>query len=310
MYHRFSGPVEERKICKKVFEQQIRYIKRHCHVESFDDVVDALEKGKKHKSNTVVITVDDGYKDFMHYAYPILQKYSVPATVYVTTDFVDNKVWLWPDIIEYILNNTKYNTFDFGATAYRGKADLENRLYMRHQWNDIADYCLTLSNRGRLEYIENLGKELDVEVPEQAVKQYESLDWEDMRRMQNKGISFQSHTCTHPILTSLSRSELLYEIEESKRIIESQLDKQVSAFCYPNGTRKDYNEIIKKQVKKAGYKNATVGFYDKKMMNDLFEIRRFGISPDFLHFTKVVNGLEYLSSYGLLKRKESRGQLG
>ena len=53
------------------------------------------------KANSVLLTVDDGYQDFYNLAFPILKKYEVPATVFFTTDFIDKRIWLWHDLLNF-----------------------------------------------------------------------------------------------------------------------------------------------------------------------------------------------------------------
>ena len=76
------------------FEKQLVYLKRHYHLITLDQFIDALLNGfdrlpKKHGRRFVVVTFDDGYKDNFTNAYPLLKKYEVPATFYVSTGYVD-----------------------------------------------------------------------------------------------------------------------------------------------------------------------------------------------------------------------------
>ena len=311
MYHRFSGEPESRKVSADIFEKQIRYLSYNYNVVSLKSIMDMLEEGRKPNSNTIAITIDDGYKDFYDYAYPILNKYSVPATVYVTTKFVDQAIWLWPDKLEYILFHTSHKSYSFSDQKYNENYNLDDEIYLRHQWNDVADYCLGLSNKNKLAFISDFAKDLEVKVPETPVSGYDALSWDDIRMMQNNGIDFESHTCTHPILVSLEQDELCSEIIDSKHKLENEIGREVTSFCYPNGTKIDYDDNVKEQVKKSGYKNATVGYYDRNMVDDLYEIRRFGVIPNMSHFAKVISGVEYISHYYSIRGKaDNESQIG
>ncbi|MDX1389136.1 MAG: polysaccharide deacetylase family protein, partial [Acidobacteriota bacterium] len=91
--------------------------------------------------------------------------------------------------------------------------------------------------------IDELLERLGVEDPRQATGLM--LDWDEVREMAAQGISFGSHTATHPILSRLTRDEARAEIVESKRTIEEQLGIPVRSFAYPNGKRRDFNEETK-----------------------------------------------------------------
>jgi len=79
------------------------------------------------------------------------------------------------------------------------------------------------------------------------------LSWKQVREMSDSGISFGSHTLTHPFLTSIPRKQVEKEIHLSKVIIEQQIGKPVTTFAYPSG---DFNSDTKGIVKEAGYSAA------------------------------------------------------
>lgn len=90
-YHRV---LEEGKgsliILKKNFERQMKYISENYNVISFKDLLE-----KRVKKNSIIITFDDGYKDILENAYPILKKYNIKATLFITTNFINGKKPKW-----------------------------------------------------------------------------------------------------------------------------------------------------------------------------------------------------------------------
>ena len=79
------------------------------------------------------------------------------------------------------------------------------------------------------------------------------LSWEHVREMSDSGISFGSHTLSHPFLTRIPRKQAQREIHLSKDIIAQQIGKPVTIFSYPSG---DFNSEIKGIVKETGYSAA------------------------------------------------------
>src|SRR5271169_1939739 len=79
------------------------------------------------------------------------------------------------------------------------------------------------------------------------------MDWDMIREMSNLGVEIGSHTRSHPQLSMLSGEALQKELRGSKKILEEQLARKVEHFCYPYG---DLNELVKEEVKKAGYRSA------------------------------------------------------
>ncbi len=88
MYHRVikTTNYDQLTVNPDVFEAQMRYLSQYCNVVSLDTAAKDLYLNKKNSRN-VVVTFDDGYLDNLEYALPILQKYNIPATIFVTTDF-------------------------------------------------------------------------------------------------------------------------------------------------------------------------------------------------------------------------------
>ncbi len=92
MYHRFGYEDSSLFVTPENFSRQIAYIKdKGYNVISLDELADGIKNAKKFKHRTVVITIDDGYRDNFTYAFPILKKYGFQATIFVIASFIDNK---------------------------------------------------------------------------------------------------------------------------------------------------------------------------------------------------------------------------
>src|SRR5712692_5284941 len=79
------------------FGQQCEHLRRCYSPVTLDDVAGFVRDGKALPHNSIAITVDDGYRDFYLHAYPVLRRHSIPATVFLVTDFLDRRGWLWWD---------------------------------------------------------------------------------------------------------------------------------------------------------------------------------------------------------------------
>jgi len=92
------------------FEKQISYLKENFKIYSLKKLINGLKRGKinkKEHENIAVITFDDGYRDNYIYAYPILKKYHIPATFFLTTDYIGQGKLFWWDKLGYIIGNAK-----------------------------------------------------------------------------------------------------------------------------------------------------------------------------------------------------------
>lgn len=130
----------------------------------------------------------------------------------------------------------------------------------------------------------------DVENSENPEKRFTLMNRDELLEMQNYGIEFGGHTCTHPRLTELSLEETKIEVINSKFNIEKTIGRELLSFAYPYGS---LNEEIKKIPKEIGYRFAVATDSGSIVFSDdLFEIRRIGIFPtnNLFNFKRKVSG--------------------
>ncbi|MHB8155406.1 MAG: polysaccharide deacetylase family protein [Candidatus Omnitrophota bacterium] len=106
MYHNVDNEEGTFFVSPENFAKQMEYIKKNGYqVISLDELVRSIQEKKPFKKNKVVITFDDGYKDNFQYAYPVLKKFSFPATIFLISDFMgktfsNKKEYLsWDEVI-------------------------------------------------------------------------------------------------------------------------------------------------------------------------------------------------------------------
>jgi hypothetical protein len=246
--------------------------------------------------SAVVLTIDDGYEDFYRLAFPILRKYGVPATFYVTTDFVDGRLWFWWDTVRFMLRRTPRREMTLQVDGQARTFDLTCDSDRQAAWSAIGTVCLTLGSAERQRSLTRLSEELDVDVPEAPPPEYRPVTWPQVQEMAASGIEIGSHTRSHPRLSLTSRADLVRELVESKVRLEAVTGLSVTSFCYPFGRPEDLNERIRGAVRAAGYRNAVVAYSDRHVTDDIFALRRFGVGTDMREFRRVVGGMTIASA--------------
>lgn len=108
-YHHFSKTKREKLYVRAdEFEQQMQFLADNGYrVITLEQLFEFFELGQVPK-NSVVITIDDGWSDFYHVAYPILQTYGYPATLFIQTDLINNpnrKTLNWAQVREMVNNS-------------------------------------------------------------------------------------------------------------------------------------------------------------------------------------------------------------
>jgi len=292
MYHRFDKNDNPAAMNIKYFDIQCKFIKKHYNIISLSDYVEFITQSRRPPENSVIFTIDDGYYDFYEYAFPVLKKYEIPATVFVTTGFIDNALWLWPDVIRHIIYNTPLEEYTFNFENYNKSFSISKKSEKENIWNFFASLCIKIMDEKKIKLIDQIKNELSVSIADEPIKEFSSFTWENMYEMETFGIEFGSHTCTHPILSKINSQQKHFEIVESKIRIEEKLQREIVSFCYPNGQKGDYDKETIKFIKASGYKCATVacrGFND--INTNPYLLKRIAINDK--NMCSVLNGFEY-----------------
>jgi peptidoglycan/xylan/chitin deacetylase (PgdA/CDA1 family) len=284
----------EHEITTDLLERYFDYLKRKKYnVISLAEFVDSIEN-KRPTKKSVIFTVDDGYRDFYLYAFSAFKKYGYPATIFVTSDFVEKRLFMWWDTIEYAFQATRLKEISLESIGI-GNLKLESPEEKHNAILTVTRFCKKLTNAEKLELIKKLVGLLQVDISGQPSGKYEPLSWDEILEMQKCKIDFHPHTKTHPIIASVPRDEKKIEIEIPKKILEDRLKAKADIFCYPNGQWADFDEETIELLKAAGYRAAVTGMegFDFVTANpDLFRLRRYPISHNPVMFKQHISGLE------------------
>jgi peptidoglycan/xylan/chitin deacetylase (PgdA/CDA1 family) len=219
----------------------------------------------------VAITLDDGYRDNFEHAFPILKSLSLPATVFLATAVIGTGKILWHDRVFSAFRNTRQTLLQkFGGGGTYSLERLDQKLFAQRK---VLQFLRSLRVEQRVHWIDRLVQELGV--PETSGATDLMLNWEQVKVMSQGGISFGSHTVSHPILSKISKAEAMAELQQSKTAIEDRLSKTVKSFAYPSGRIEDYNAETIRALKECSYDCAvTVRFGANEVGHDPFELRR------------------------------------
>ena len=278
VYHRV-GPSrvdDGMTVSQMVFDAQLRYLAKHYSVVSLDQIAAILRGERPIRYGLIALTLDDGYRDNYTRAWPILARYGMPATIFVTVGPLDGEVSLWTEEIREALWASSGETLDLQAMGWGSwplSTDAE-RLACLHAVKQrlkvLPDAERQKTNR---DIIQRLGSRGKTAVQEQM------LTWDMVREMSKRGITIGAHTVSHKILTQIVPQEVDWEIRESKHRIEQRLGEPVRHFAYPNGTSADWDSKIQEVVKQAGFETAcTTMRGTNTAKQDLYALRRLEIT--------------------------------
>lgn len=274
------------------FDNIIRNItKKYFIIPLENHILDSSGSNIKTKKPLAAIVFDDGYKDFIDFALPILQKYNCPCSMYVVTDCVTNQLPPWTYILDYHFIHSKKFSLKLNQDLLPANLrtarfkDLDSRLEYAKR---LKSFLKSITNSQRVElYGQTLESLNDV-----AVKPGLIMNWENLKTIKDEGVEIGSHSLTHPLLAKLdTETEIINEIKNSGEAIQKHLGHFPKTISYPIGS---YNEFIKQTAKACGYKLGLAVnqiTYDSKI-NDHFEIPRIEIyNESFLKTYLRLSGL-------------------
>jgi peptidoglycan/xylan/chitin deacetylase (PgdA/CDA1 family) len=233
----------------RVFEAQIRFLSSAYRIVSLDDLCDELDGGGP-RSQAVAITFDDGYRDVYANAYPVLRRYGVPATVYLTGSAIESGQISWYDRIFALAMFCRSDILELDGVGSFNLSTRESRL---HAATKIVTRLRGYPNRLRIAACTALEKQAKPPRPETANRM---LTWAQIREMQESGISFGAHTMDHPVVSRLASSERWHELAESKRLLEERLQRPAKHFAFPFGTPADIDPETCSLLPRCGYRSA------------------------------------------------------
>jgi len=290
-YHRFTDSPRPGRTSAGLLAAQLDYLARHYTVLPLSTVERNLREHRRLPPATAAITVDDGYSDFHDIAWPVLRRRKLPATVFVVTDFVDRRRWIWTDKIPYVMARTRVDRVSLEVSGTRIDAALKNDGARRAAAARINALLKSQPDEAKDAQIDRISAHCGLALPEAPPAEYASCTWSQLREMEKDGVEIGSHTVTHPILTRVPADRLRCELEASRARLEEMLRHPASVFCYPNGA---YNRLVRDAVGRAGYRLAVTsdsGLNDTTV--DPLALRRIQNEEENLtHFLQSTSGFE------------------
>jgi peptidoglycan/xylan/chitin deacetylase (PgdA/CDA1 family) len=230
-----------------LFDKCIAYISSHFQVMLLEDMVERPDL--KSLKDVATILFDDGYKDNIQYAAPILAKYNAKASFYVVTDCIEKNIPTWTHILEHLFQYTTISDvnldFDFLPEELK-VGNLPTEQSRMEYLKKLIPYIKTISHEQRNSVIKCVTDTLsDVGLPKIM------MNWQDLLALSNAGHYIGSHTVSHCMLGTMSdENEIRDELSRSGKMIEKHLGFFPKSISYPVGS---YNENISRLSKETGY---------------------------------------------------------
>lgn len=286
---RISPNVETEILDIGVFEKQIKYLKKNYEIISIENFENRL-RNNTFTNHEIVLTFDDGYANNLYVVEPILSKYNLPFTVFVSTEHITTGHF-FPTSVNRIITK--------GAGLKKIKIPSQNLNFSLTNKNEIEKSNVKISILLKTlpvqqveaitnDLIRNVSNEQWLELKDKY-KSVRPMNWDEVIELSKKenvtiGSHCMLHICCHE---NQNPGEVKKQITNSKIIIENKLQTECKYFAYPNG---DYTNYSNKLVSKTYSLGFSAKGRDKiSNKNNFSIIPRIGVPSNLDTFKIIIN---------------------
>lgn len=269
MYHRVlgdsaiaeSGSSPGIVVRRATFERQLQLLRRYFRPLSLDQFAEHIRTRQPFPSGACLVTFDDGWLDTFTEAWPLMQRYHVPALVFLPAGFLGTGRMFWQEQLTFVLRTVcrqaavdetcreelrrvlqrfAIEAFDPTGPAVSERIDAVVQAQKRRDLDQVRDLVAALAQLGPPD-----------QTPHATVDAF--MTWEMVHEMAKGGTAFGAHSVSHRLMTTLTATELVEEVRGSRDAVRQQLAPAIESFSYPNG---DFNQEVRDVVGQHGFRLA------------------------------------------------------
>lgn len=278
-----SEEVEGESFPVKLFEKQITYLIKHYEIISIDEFY------KRYKSNSftnkeIIITFDDGYRNNLYVAAPILKKYNLPFTVFVSANNVEEQKRFYVSIPRLVIIGASLEKVNIPLIGYSRECKTKSE---RIECANEVEYKIKyLSHDAAVAVSEHLISLIGQQQFLNICKEYPNgnlLTWDDVIKLsRDYDCTIGSHCLDHCICHPTQDKDLVAkQVIESKNLIENRTGLKCDYFAYPNGDYTEYSNMIVASYYKMGFSTERLPASKSK---SIASIGRIGVPRSMIIF--------------------------
>lgn len=235
-----------------LFERQIEMMSKNFNLIDMDTISDTLSSKASFPRRSVAITFDDGYRNNLTLATPILEKFNVRGTFYVLSELLEHPVVPWfCQTHEYF---RRCSVQRWQNPISRMESSLETPTDRNSEHRIVNGALAKMDHHSRIRALEEIRSALDAT----------SLDFgnlllsqDNLSELIDRDHCVGSHTHSHPNLTLVTEQEAKFQIVQSRNTLGAAFPNKIRHFCFPNPFHQPHwSKSVCNMVENAGYDSA------------------------------------------------------
>ncbi|MEQ1807969.1 MAG: polysaccharide deacetylase family protein [Burkholderiaceae bacterium] len=235
------------------FDWQMGMLAECFRPERLGTLLQMCREKRKIPAGSVAVTFDDGFLDNYSVAYPILRKHGVPATFFITTDFVEHNQPIWFEIVAFAFLSLPVASIRHALCPQAAPSHAVREVRLR-ELGQVMQKLKQVPDAERTAFVAHLMSLVDTGALNAAWSRYGgAMNWQQLAEVARHNIDIGSHTVSHPILSKTQGQIMIDELCESKRTLEQKVGKPVDLLAYPVGGRSHFSPEVIRVARDVGY---------------------------------------------------------
>jgi peptidoglycan/xylan/chitin deacetylase (PgdA/CDA1 family) len=276
-----------RRLSRRRLEECLATLSRHYRFVGLSEAVEMLAGRRPQQPYALVLTFDDGYRNNLTHALPLLRRYGAPASIFVTTDKISQRSLFAFDRLDYALQHVPEEEIEVQAGGLRRSLASRPRSALEASFAELRP-ALKQRFGAEVEYADGV-LELVRDCERRAGRSLEEvkesddwtalLTWEEVRSLaEDPAIEVGSHTLDHTRLGLASAAVVREQLRRSKREIEARTGKPCRHLAYPDGSYGPESAAIAREEGYASALTSEEGLNRKG--DDPMTLRRIAVPVD------------------------------
>jgi peptidoglycan/xylan/chitin deacetylase (PgdA/CDA1 family) len=270
------------------FERQIEFLRTHYDVLPIDEAIATPDSDRPR----ACITFDDGYRNNLELALPVLERFGLPATIFLPTALIGSNDLLWTTRLDFALRHATDAACSLFAKWVGIEVRSERGVSLSHR---VSNALKTFAPAKRDEVLMRIFSQVR-EPPSDEMASHAFLTWDDVATMEATGlVTFGAHTVHHEIVRNLDDVTVRRELADSIAEVGKRCARPSRVFAYPNGRDVDFDERAERLLPELGCIAAVSTI---EGLNDAstprFALRRISVGSEmrFTEFRSHASGLD------------------